>query len=564
MPDLQIHVRTDADAGPLDQYNRSLGTFNLSGRDLTETFRTGTRAGMDFEHMMIGLERGGMGGAMQAMRGFRGLIHVLGPEMAALAPVLGPVFAAWGVGMLIMRKQAADMHKEVIDALTDQTKRVEALHKVQEAAHKAEEERIKAVNEATKKLATDGMKMVETEAELVKQRFADMLTVIQQDLQAANELASAQQGFAAKAMEAEQATGQKTLDAKGLAIDQEEKLGRITAEQATKRRLDLEIEQEQFKAEYAARRIIVQAAFAEEEAGRKRASLLAVSAAKQQETEAMAGRATVAEGRVQAAQVERQAIERQQAELEQKIKETVEGARARLPYYDVQIAAAQKSFATYHDKKSEEDIGRLTREKEAAMQREVAELTFLRERQAQLTEAQKEATAKVDALGEAAAKAAKVFETVAEANAAVIGANKKEVETLDQVGKVHAATTEQELKAVAPSGAATNRNVAKQENVWTGRATAAGEQLSASEQRLAAMEEANMRRPGLSTDETRAALETARSQTADLRVAFQSMTNNVADFHTAFKSMTNKVADAHVALVRQADKTATRLDTNQQ
>ena len=113
MPDLQIHVRTDADAGPLDQYNRSLGTLTGSARSLSSTFQGTTRAGMEFEHVMMGFERGGVGGAMQAVRGLRGLMHTLGPEFATVGAAVALPAMVIGVAIHEMNRRTAENRKEM-------------------------------------------------------------------------------------------------------------------------------------------------------------------------------------------------------------------------------------------------------------------------------------------------------------------------------------------------------------------------------------------------------------------------------------------------------------------
>ena len=156
MPDLQIHVRTDADAGPLDSYNRSLGTLASSGRSLTSTFQGTTRAGMEFEHVMMGFERGGVGGAMQAFRGLRGLMHTLGPAFAEVGAAVAPAALMIGVAIHEMNRRTAENRREMEDMWEGARRRAEqykeALKEIQEQAAKMKEAMVADFAEINEKI----------------------------------------------------------------------------------------------------------------------------------------------------------------------------------------------------------------------------------------------------------------------------------------------------------------------------------------------------------------------------------------------------------------------------
>jgi hypothetical protein len=171
---------------------RALSELGGESKALTDNMRETTRASFEFGEVMRGMERGGLGGAMEALRGLRGLFRTLGPEMVAASGMMAPAIAVVVTAVMALNAKTKE-NKAEMQAMWDG------------AARRADEYKaaIEAIDKATAKMASD------FEADI-----AEMNQRIRENIELTEE--------ATKRYEALHAAASKRADAEaGLAMEQE-------------------------------------------------------------------------------------------------------------------------------------------------------------------------------------------------------------------------------------------------------------------------------------------------------------------------------------------------------
>ena len=113
---LKVRIETEADASGLTDAQQAIQGAGTDVKGLSGDFRTATRSGYEFGLIMRGLERGGVGGAMTAVRGLRGLLATLGPAFVTSAGVMAPVIAAVAIGLVELKRRAKE-NEEAMQAM---------------------------------------------------------------------------------------------------------------------------------------------------------------------------------------------------------------------------------------------------------------------------------------------------------------------------------------------------------------------------------------------------------------------------------------------------------------
>ena len=141
----QVADAAKAAQQPQINFLGSLGQAEKAGAAAAEetatSLRAAGRAARETHQVLIGLERGGVGGLITAFRGFVGLLR--GPFAAAMGSIgvaVGPFVALWGAGMLEMRRRTEENKKAMEDMWEDGRQRAErykqALQEIDEEAKK--------------------------------------------------------------------------------------------------------------------------------------------------------------------------------------------------------------------------------------------------------------------------------------------------------------------------------------------------------------------------------------------------------------------------------------------
>ena len=159
--DLQIRIQTSADLGGIGEAEEALQGFATSTKDLAGEMRTATRSTYEFGQIMRGLERGGMGGAMEAVRGLRGLLRTLGPEMVGAAGVMAPAIALVSIAVVEMNRRTAENKKAMADMWAGGEERAKEYKAAIESIDKAAE---KMTSDFLQGLAEINDRMKEMEA----------------------------------------------------------------------------------------------------------------------------------------------------------------------------------------------------------------------------------------------------------------------------------------------------------------------------------------------------------------------------------------------------------------
>jgi hypothetical protein len=141
---LNIKIRTIADTSGAEQATQSMTAFGDSTRDVTGGLRELTRGSFEAGQVLRGLERGGIGGTMTAMRGLRGLVRTMGPEFLEM----GAIGAAFAVPIMaaihLMNEQTKANIEEMNGGWESAKVRAEQYKKMIEEVKKTTEEWSKA------------------------------------------------------------------------------------------------------------------------------------------------------------------------------------------------------------------------------------------------------------------------------------------------------------------------------------------------------------------------------------------------------------------------------------
>jgi len=117
----------------------ALAELGGEGKALTESMRNTTRASFEFGEVLRGMERGGLGGAMEAMRGLRGLFRTLGPEMVAASGIMAPAIAVVAVAVVELNRRAKENQQEMQRIWTGSADRAREYKAAVDAIDKAAE-----------------------------------------------------------------------------------------------------------------------------------------------------------------------------------------------------------------------------------------------------------------------------------------------------------------------------------------------------------------------------------------------------------------------------------------
>jgi DNA repair exonuclease SbcCD ATPase subunit len=188
---LQIRIRSSADLDGVDSATRSMTGLGSESGNAAQSMRELYRSSHETEQILGGLERGGVGGAIQALRGLAGAAHTLGPAFlegaAAAAVIAGPVLLAIKLmqdatadneaAMKAMWQDAEDRakrYKAEIEAVDKETKQfsedlLTGLKEINDEMA-ATEKWHKAIEERQKAAATAARENLAAQLELAKQR----------------------------------------------------------------------------------------------------------------------------------------------------------------------------------------------------------------------------------------------------------------------------------------------------------------------------------------------------------------------------------------------------------
>ena len=163
---LDVRIRTIGDTAGADQvadalrkaagqnvtFIGSLGQTAAESEKATNKLLELGHAAHDSERMFAGLERGGVNGLLNALRGMGGLSR-LGPEMAEAAAAVGPLAAVVGTAMILMKQKTEEWAKEVAHGVE--------MSKQLAEKHKEAMESLKKESEAARKQLVEDMKAIE-------------------------------------------------------------------------------------------------------------------------------------------------------------------------------------------------------------------------------------------------------------------------------------------------------------------------------------------------------------------------------------------------------------------
>ena len=110
---LQLRIRSSADTSALGDATRSMTGFGDESKVAAGTLRELSMTGREANMVFSGLERGGLSGTMQAMRGMQMLARTLKVDFLELAPTIAAVAAPFLVAMKMMGDRVKENEADI-------------------------------------------------------------------------------------------------------------------------------------------------------------------------------------------------------------------------------------------------------------------------------------------------------------------------------------------------------------------------------------------------------------------------------------------------------------------
>jgi hypothetical protein len=424
MPELRYEIKVEGGGQAAGEFARvgdaAKGVDQAAIGLGTEAKEAGTQlkqlgqAGLAAERALIGLRSGGISGLLMALQAVGQMAKLAAASLGtSFLGMIAGVFAPLAAAIYLVQRRGEAMGREVQAALDAQKNKAEAYHKKLEETAKAEEDRLKKLDKAMHELAAGGMQAVEDRAKSIKARFDEALASMERVKKANDEYASAQEDLSRKQRDLEESKAKAGFNQEAVKIDEAEKTGAITPEEAARRRAALGKKQQASETEFDRRRIQSQATFQ--------------SAADQRQIDALQKERDLEQKRIDAASAPvREAVAAQSIAAKErdrlvaekrKIDESLPGigdeTRHSLDLVDRRIAYIENQQRISPTEDRARELTDLRRQRTAVEQEGAGKTQFGSDRSAQLAKETEDATKKIDALGEAAKKAAETFNEIA-------------------------------------------------------------------------------------------------------------------------------------------------------